>query len=37
MARGLLGKSSEIQFRQCRKEALRDADVVVLVGKDDNN
>ncbi len=32
MARGLLGKSSSIQMRQCRKDALKEADVVVLVG-----
>lgn len=32
MARGLLGKSSSIQFRHCRKEALKEADVVVLLG-----
>ena len=33
MARGLLGKSSEIQLRQCRKDALKEADLVVLIGK----
>lgn len=32
MARGLLGKNSEIQFRHCRKEALKEADLVVLIG-----
>jgi acetolactate synthase-like protein len=32
MARGLLGKDSEIQFKHCRKEALKEADVVVLAG-----
>ena len=32
MARGLLGKSSEIQLRQCRKDALKEADLVVLIG-----
>ncbi|CAF1285862.1 unnamed protein product [Adineta steineri] len=32
MTRGLLGKNSSIQFRHCRKEALRDADVVLLIG-----
>ena len=30
---GLLGKQSPILFRQDRKEALRDADVVVLAGE----
>ena len=33
MARGLLGKSNEIQFKHCRKDALKEADVVVLIGK----
>lgn len=33
MARGLLGRDSSIQFRHCRKEALKGADVVLLVGK----
>ena len=33
MARGLLGRNSSIQFRHCRKEALKGADVVLLVGK----
>jgi len=32
MARGLLGQNSEIQFRQCRKDALKEADVVILAG-----
>jgi len=32
MARGLLGRNSPIQMRQCRKEALKDADLVVLAG-----
>ena len=32
MARGLLGKNSSIQFRHCRKDALKEADVVILVG-----
>ncbi|XP_071099924.1 2-hydroxyacyl-CoA lyase 2-like [Haliotis cracherodii] len=32
MSRGLLGKSSEIQVRQHRRDALREADVVVLAG-----
>ena len=32
MSRGMLGRDSPIQFRHCRKEALRDADVVILLG-----
>lgn len=32
MARGLLGSSSGIQFRHCRKDALKEADVVILAG-----
>lgn len=32
MARGLLGKDSSIQLRHCRKDALKEADVVFLVG-----
>uniref|UniRef100_A0AC34R198 2-hydroxyacyl-CoA lyase 2 n=1 Tax=Panagrolaimus sp. JU765 TaxID=591449 RepID=A0AC34R198_9BILA len=32
MCRGLLGKSSNLQMRQNRREALRDADVVILAG-----
>lgn len=32
MARGLLGKDSEIQFKHCRKDALKEADVVILAG-----
>lgn len=32
MARGMLGKNSPIQFRQCRKDALKEADLVVLAG-----
>ena len=32
MARGLLGKSSEIQMKHCRKDALKEADVVILAG-----
>ncbi|CAF1554888.1 unnamed protein product [Adineta ricciae] len=32
MTRGLLGRNSSIQFRHCRKEALKDADVVLLIG-----
>ncbi|XP_067655613.1 2-hydroxyacyl-CoA lyase 2-like [Haliotis asinina] len=32
MSRGLLGKSSDIQVRQRRKDALKEADVVVLAG-----
>ncbi|KAE9556240.1 hypothetical protein FO519_000579 [Halicephalobus sp. NKZ332] len=32
MSRGLLGKNSRIQMRQNRKEALKDADVVILAG-----
>jgi acetolactate synthase-like protein len=33
MARGLLGQSCEIQLRQCRKDALKEADLVLLIGK----
>jgi len=32
MSRGLLGKASKIQMRQCRKDALKEADVVILAG-----
>jgi len=32
MARGLLGTQSKIQFKQKRKEALREADLVILLG-----
>lgn len=32
MSRGLLGKNSPIQFRHCRKDALKEADVVILAG-----
>lgn len=32
MARGLLGKNSALQFRHKRREALREADVVILAG-----
>jgi acetolactate synthase-like protein len=32
MTRGLLGRNNSIQFRHCRKEALKDADVVLLIG-----
>ena len=32
MARGLLGRSSPINMKQSRKEALREADVVILGG-----
>eukprot|EP00047_Mylnosiga_fluctuans_P003295 m.228436 g.228436 ORF g.228436 m.228436 type:complete len:620 (+) comp11741_c0_seq1:42-1901(+) len=32
MSRGLLGKQSPIQMRQDRKDALREADVVILAG-----
>ena len=32
MARGLLGKQSNVQYRHNRKEALREADVVILAG-----
>ncbi|CAD5220386.1 unnamed protein product [Bursaphelenchus okinawaensis] len=32
MCRGLLGRSSQIQFRQNRRDALKEADVVVLAG-----
>ncbi len=32
MARGLLGRESTVQFRQKRKEALRECDLVILLG-----
>lgn len=32
MARGLLGRDNELQFRHCRKDALKEADVVILAG-----
>lgn len=32
MARGMLGKNSPFQFRQCRKDALKEADLVILAG-----
>lgn len=32
MARGLLGTKSTVQFRQKRKEALREADLIILLG-----
>lgn len=32
MARGLLGEKNRLQFRQKRKEALREADLVILLG-----
>ncbi len=32
MARGLLGKDNKIQFRHKRKEALKEADLVILAG-----
>ena len=33
MARGLLGKNSPIHIRQRRRDALKEADVVILAGK----
>jgi acetolactate synthase-like protein len=32
MARGLLGRQHRLQMRQKRREALKDADVVILAG-----
>jgi len=32
MSRGMLGRNSPLQMRQCRKEALKDADLVILAG-----
>lgn len=32
MARGLLGEKNPLQFRQKRKEALREADLIILLG-----
>ena len=32
MSRGLLGRRSEIQVRQQRRDALKEADVVILAG-----
>ncbi|CAG0894403.1 unnamed protein product, partial [Cyprideis torosa] len=31
MSRGLLGRNSSIQFRHCRRDALKDADLILLV------
>ena len=33
MSRGLLGRHSEIQVRQQRRDALREADLVILAGR----
>jgi acetolactate synthase-like protein len=33
MTRGLLGRNNAIQFRHCRKDALKEADVVLLIGE----
>ena len=33
MSRGLLGRRSEIQVRQQRRDALKEADVVILAGR----
>lgn len=33
MSRGLLGRNSRLQMRHRRKEALKDADFVILAGK----
>ena len=32
MARGLLGRKSHLHMRQCRKDALKEADLIVLLG-----
>ncbi|CAJ0930845.1 unnamed protein product, partial [Mesorhabditis belari] len=32
MTRGLLGKNNELQMRQCRKDALKEADLTILAG-----
>ena len=32
MSRGLLGAASPLQMRHCRKDALKEADVVILAG-----
>uniref|UniRef100_A0A0N5A4U2 2-hydroxyacyl-CoA lyase 2 n=1 Tax=Parastrongyloides trichosuri TaxID=131310 RepID=A0A0N5A4U2_PARTI len=32
MGRGLLGKNSKLQMRQCRRDALKEADLVILAG-----
>ncbi|ESO00593.1 hypothetical protein HELRODRAFT_185752 [Helobdella robusta] len=32
MSRGLLGSKSSIQFRHCRKDALKEADCIILAG-----
>ncbi|CEF65358.1 Cysteine-rich repeat and Thiamine pyrophosphate enzyme, C-terminal TPP-binding domain and Thiamine pyrophosphate enzyme, central domain and Thiamine pyrophosphate enzyme, N-terminal TPP-binding domain-containing protein [Strongyloides ratti] len=32
MARGLLGKDNKLQMRQCRKDALKEADLIILAG-----
>ena len=35
MARGLLGRQSNLQMRQQRRQALQEADMVILAGKVD--
>ena len=37
MARGLLGKNSKLHIRQRRRDALKEADVVILAGEGDIN
>jgi acetolactate synthase-like protein len=32
MSRGLLGKQNPLQMRHCRKDALKQADLVILAG-----
>ena len=35
MARGLLGRNSNLHIRQRRRDALKEADLVILAGKND--
>ena len=35
MARGLLGRNSNLHIRQRRRDALKEADLVILAGKTD--
>ena len=37
MSRGMLGRDNRLQVRQKRRDALRDADVIVLAGRDDGD
>ena len=37
MARGLLGRNSNLHIRQRRRDALKEADLVILAGMVSNN